>query len=131
VALSGAEGCGFDPRLAYHFRFCFPLKILSQINGFWEIRLFNRLGHVVGIWVKSPLKPEQKPEHGGGTDENGVLERLAWGFDVLTVKSYIVTEKTWPDPFPPDFQTIRRSTSSIGSSGSDTQSAQHWTGQNC
>ena len=69
----------------------FPLK---NLNEFGVIRFFNRLGYVVGIWVKPPSKPEQKPEQRRGTERNGVLERLAWGFDENLTSSW---KKTCPD----------------------------------
>jgi hypothetical protein len=50
--------------------FSFKASINSMVLG--VIRFLNRLSHVVGIWVESPFKLEQKPEHGGGTEGNGV-----------------------------------------------------------
>jgi hypothetical protein len=38
------------------------------------------LGHVVGIWVKSPFKPEQKPEQLKGLKGELVSDRLALRF---------------------------------------------------
>jgi hypothetical protein len=96
------------------------------LNELGVIRFFNRLRNVVRIWVESPSKPEQKPEHGGGIEGNGGMtvwlgvpgfwdksirfsrgkhaqDRLAQGFD----------------PIP---STSEPSTSSIGFGGSDTQS---------
>ncbi|MGB7769165.1 MAG: hypothetical protein WBN22_09985 [Verrucomicrobiia bacterium] len=49
---------------------------VKNLNKFGVIRFLNRLPYVVGNWVQSPFKPEQKPEHGGGTDGNG--EKTVW-----------------------------------------------------
>jgi hypothetical protein len=56
---------------------------VKNLNGFGVIRFLNRLPHVVGNWVESPSKPEQKPEHGGETEGNTISVGLAWGFGVL------------------------------------------------
>jgi len=44
-------------------KFRFSFNPLNKINGFRLIRFLNLLPHVVGIWVKPPFIPEQKPEH--------------------------------------------------------------------
>jgi hypothetical protein len=50
-----------------------------------------------GIWVKSPFKPEQKPEQRRETEENGVLGGLAVGFDGFG-ESYPSGDKNTPGP---------------------------------
>jgi hypothetical protein len=53
ASASGAEGCGFDPRLAYHLSF----KSLNKIRGFGVICSLSRLGsrrqELGGLTVKT------------------------------------------------------------------------------
>ncbi len=41
---SGAEGCGFDPRLAYHFKFGLSLQNTQSSQWGMDNPLFYRLG---------------------------------------------------------------------------------------